>query len=59
MTDLARKILESSSKELRALKEQHEGTLTAVIIDQEIRLRDHRESLTKLNRDFTNRTEGE
>ena len=59
MTDIARKILESSSKELRALKEQHEGTLAAVIIDQEIRLRDHTDSLTKLNRDFTNRTEGE
>lgn len=59
MTDLARKILESSTKELRHLKEQHEGTLAAVVIDQEIRLRNHTDSLGKLNRDFTDRTEGE
>ncbi len=59
MTDIAKKILESSSKELHALKEQHQGTLAAVIIDQEIRLRNHTESLSKLNRDYTNRTEGE
>ncbi len=59
MTDLAKKILESSTKELRTLKEQHEGTLAAVVIDQEIRLRDHTDNLGKLNRDFNYRTEGE
>ena len=59
MTDLARKILESSTKELRTLKEEHEGTLAAVVIDQEIRLRNHTDSLGKLNRDYTNRSDGE
>jgi len=57
MTDLTKKILESSTKELRTLKEQHEGTLAAVVIDQEMRLRDHTDSLGKLNRDYINRKE--
>lgn len=59
MTGLAKKILESSIKELHALREQHEGTLASVVIDQEIRLRDHTDSLGKLNRDYINRKEGE
>ena len=59
MTTLSQQIMESSVKELHQLKEQHEGTLAEVVIDQEIRLRDHTDSLGKLNRDYINRKDGE
>ncbi|MBX9727095.1 MAG: hypothetical protein K2X09_07505 [Rickettsiales bacterium] len=57
MTTLPQQILESSVKELHQLKDRHEGTLAAVVIDQEIRLRQQMDTLNKLNREHIDRTE--
>lgn len=56
-SSLAKQIMESSVKELHALKALHAGTLAEAVIDQEIRLRAHAETLSKLNTDYIERKE--
>ncbi len=52
---LTKQIQESSTRDLRTLKERYKNTLTEVVIDQKIRIRMLNDTTKKLERDYINR----
>ena len=52
---LTKQIQESSTRDLRTLKEKYKDTITEVVIEQEIRIRMITDTVKKLERDFIKR----